>query len=99
MVVPGRDAPQTRLIIEAGDWSVAATLTSGQLHRLTNALGGRGTRSGVRPESVDGEHVHLSGSPELLIVECGDRVVRIPAGPKRSLWKAFRALETQPPLG
>lgn len=99
LVVPGREEPGTLLVVEAGDWSVACPLTSGQLHRLTNAVGGRGTRSGVRPESVDGEHVHLSGSPEVLIVEVGDRVVRIPAGPKRAMWKAFKGLETKPPLG
>lgn len=98
VVIPGREAAKTLLVVELGDWSVACPLTSGQLHRLTNAVGGRGTRSGVRPESVDGVNVHLNGSPEVLIVETGDRVVRIPAGPKRALWKALRGLETKPPL-
>lgn len=93
VTVPHRAGDRTLLVIEQGDWSVAAPLTSGQLHRLTNAVGGRGTRNSVRPLSVDGEHVHLTGSPELLIVETGDRRVEIPAGPRRALSKALRAFE------
>ena len=83
VAVPRAEGPSTLLVIEQGDWSVACPLTKGQLHRLTNAVGGRGTRSGVRPLSVDGEYVHLTGSPELLIVDSGDHHVEIPAGPKR----------------
>lgn len=76
-------------------WTVATQLSSGQLHRLTNALAGRGTRSGIRPFLLGTEdHVHLTGSPELLVVETEDRIVRIPAGPKRSLSKALRAFES-----
>lgn len=75
-------------------WTVATQLSSGQLHRLTNALAGRGTRSGIRPFLLGtDEHVHLTGSPELLVVETTDRAVRIPAGPKRALSKALRAFE------
>lgn len=76
-------------------WTVATQLSSGQLHRLTNALAGRGTRSGIRPLLLGtDEHVYLTGSPELLVVETGDRVVRVPAGPKRALSKALRAFES-----
>ncbi len=94
-VVAGEETTPTTLVVEQGDWSVACPLTSGQFHRLTNALAGRGTRSGIRPESTRGEHVHLTGSPELLIVEDGEHVVHVPAGPKRALWKALRAIEVQ----
>ncbi len=88
-------AAQTVLVVEQGDWSVACPLTSGQLHRLTNALAGRGTRSGIRPESTRGGHVYLSGSPELLEIEDGDHTVHVPAGPKRGLSKALRAIEQE----
>ncbi len=60
------------LVVDCADWSVACTLTSGQLHRLANALGGRGTRSGIRPVATTGEHVHLTGSPERLVVQVGE---------------------------
>lgn len=93
LVVPGGEPAQTVLVVEQGEWSLACPLTSGQLHRLTNALAGRGTRSGIRPESTRGGHVYLSGSPELLVIEDGDHVVHVPAGPKRALSKALRALE------
>ncbi|MDO9352520.1 MAG: hypothetical protein Q7T55_02430 [Solirubrobacteraceae bacterium] len=98
IVAPGPEGTQrTTLVVELIDgWSVAAHLSSGQLHRLTNGLAGRGTRNAVRPFSVDDtEHVHLSGSPTTLVVEFGDRVVEIPAGPKRGLSKALRALELE----
>lgn len=85
------------LAVEHGDWSVACPLSRGQLHRLTNALDGRGTRPGIRPDSTTGEQVHLGGSPERLTVEFGDRRVVIPAGPKRALAKALRAAESQLP--
>ncbi|MBJ7472351.1 MAG: hypothetical protein JHD16_13675 [Solirubrobacteraceae bacterium] len=98
VAIPSRDGLSTLLVVEHGDWSVACPLTSGQLHRLTNALAGRGTRTGIRPLSVDEEQVHLTGSPERLIVEASDRVVTIPAGPKRALSKALRAFEKEPPL-
>lgn len=83
------------LVVEHADWSVACPLSRGQLHRLTNALDGRGTRPGIRPLSVDGATVHLGGSPERLTVEVGERRVVIPAGPKRALAKALRAAEGQ----
>lgn len=83
------------LVVEYEDWSVACPLSSGQLHRLTNALEGRGTRPGIRPLATTGEHVHLGGAPERLIVEHGDRRVVIPAGPKRALGKALRAAEAR----
>lgn len=102
LVVLPEDAEHTLLVVEvdetpqADGWTVATLLSSGQLHRLTNALAGKGTRSGIRPRAVDSdEHVYLTGSPELLTVETGDRVVRIPAGPKRALSKALKAYESE----
>lgn len=95
LVIAGGERAQTVLVVEQGDWSVAVPLTSGQLHRLTNALAGRGTRSGVRPLSSTGDHVYLTGSPELLVIEDGDHTVHVPAGPKRGLSKALRAIEQQ----
>lgn len=83
------------LVVEFDGWSVACPLSSGQLHRLTNALEGRGTRPGIRPLATTGEPVHLGGAPERLVVERGDRRVVIPAGPKRALGKALRAVETR----
>lgn len=83
------------LVVEFDGWSVACPLSSGQLHRLTNALEGRGTRPGIRPLATTGEPVHLGGAPERLVVEHGDRRVVIPAGPKRALGKALRAVETR----
>lgn len=80
-------------MIELEHWSVTIPLTSGQLHRLTNALAGRGTRSGIRPLATSGEHVYLTGSPETLTVEAADSGVVIPAGPRRGMAKALRAYE------
>ena len=85
------------LVVETAGWSVGFHLTNGQLHRLTNGLAGRGLRNAIRPLSVDGDHVHVSGSPELLTVEYRDHVVTIPAGPKRGLSKALRELKKNPP--
>lgn len=96
--VPHREGPRTLMVLDLGDWSVAFTLTSGQLRRLTNGLAGRGLRNAIRPLSVDGEPVHLTGSPERLVVEYAGRTAAIPAGPKRALSKALRAAEEQPPL-
>lgn len=100
VVAPGREGQQrTTLVVEQGDWSVAVPLTSGQLHRLTNGLAGRGTRNAIRPLSVDEQYVRLAGSPTTLTVEAPDRTVEIPAGPRRYLSKALRALEEKPLLG
>lgn len=103
VVLPEGSDTRTLLVVEVDDspltggpagWTVATPLSSGQLHRLTNALAGRGTRSGIRPLALDSdEHVYLTGSPELLVVETENRAVRIPAGPKRALSKALRAFE------
>ncbi len=87
------------MVVTLPDWSVGFHLTSGQLHRLTNGLAGRGRRNAIRPLSVDDDHVHVTGTPERLTVEYGDRIVTIPAGPKRGLSKALRAFEQNPPLG
>jgi hypothetical protein len=97
-VAPHGDGPRTTMVVELADWSVGFTLTSGQLHRLTNGLAGRGRRNTVRPLSVDEEHVYLTGTPTTLTVQSGDRVVEIAAGPKRGLSRALRALEEQPLL-
>lgn len=94
LVAPEGESRHT-LVVEYEDWSVACPLSSGQLHRLTNSLEGRGTRPGIRPVATTGEHVHLGGAPERLIVEHGDRRVVIPAGPKRALGKALRAVEAR----
>lgn len=83
------------LVVDLVDWRVACTLTSGQLHRLGNALSGRGTRNAVRPISTDGAHVHLTGSPDRLVVQCGELVATIPAGPRRALARALQAYEAQ----
>lgn len=80
-------------MVELGSLNVGCPLTTGQLHRLTNALAGRGTRNAIRPLSVDGEYVHLTGAPERLVVQMGDEVVTIPAGPRRALSWALRAIE------
>jgi hypothetical protein len=93
LVAPEGELRHT-LVVEYDGWSVACPLTKGQLHRLTNALDGRGTRSGIRPLSLDEEYVHLTGAPERLIVEAGERRVEIPAGPKRAMAKALRAAES-----
>jgi hypothetical protein len=89
------EAPRTTLVVELDAWSVACRLTSGQLHRLTNGLAGRGRRNTVRPVTADDEQVHLSGEPETLTVEFRDHAVQIPAGPRRSLSWALRDLEAQ----
>ncbi|MBO9532724.1 MAG: hypothetical protein J7513_07110 [Solirubrobacteraceae bacterium] len=92
LLVPGGDASIAgTLVVEHGEWSVACPLSSGQLHRLTNALDGKGTRPGIRPTSTTGATVHLGGSPELLTVDDGEHQVAIPAGPKRAMAKALRA--------
>jgi hypothetical protein len=103
LIVPASEASPTSageepplrhtLVVEHADWSIACPLSTGQLHRLTNALDGRGTRSGIRPLATNGELVHLSGAPERLIVEQGEWRVEIPAGPRRALAKALRAAE------
>ena len=93
-VIDGAEPPFA-LVVEFEDWSVACPLSSGQLHRLANALEGRGTRPGIRPTATDGEVVHLAGSPERLTVEHGDHRVVIPAGPRRALGKALRAAEAR----
>lgn len=98
-VAPHRDGPRTTMVVEQGDFTIAFVLTSGQLHRLTNGLAGRGLRNTIRPISVDDEPVQLTGSPTLLEVTVGERLIEIPAGPKRALSKALRALEKQPLLG
>lgn len=96
---PHREGPRMTLVVEQGTWSVAVPLTSGQLHRLTNGLAGRGTRNAIRPLSVDEQYVRLAGSPTTLTVEAPDRTVEIPAGPRRFLSKTLRALEAKPLLG
>lgn len=91
---PTRDGLRTTLVVELQQWSVGCHLTSGQLHRLTNGLAGRGRRNAIRPYSVDGEeHVYLTGTPETLTVGFGEQLVTIPAGPRRGLSKALRAFE------
>lgn len=89
------DAPRTTLVVELDEWSVACALTTGQLHRLTNGLAGRGRRNTVRPVTAADEQVHLTGTPETLTVEFREHAVQIPAGPRRSLSWALRDLEQQ----
>lgn len=84
------------LLVELATWSAACHLTSGQLHRLTNGLAGRGRRGSVRPLALDGEqHVYLTGTPETLTITVGAQMATIPAGPRRGLSKALRAFEAQ----
>lgn len=96
--VPGDDATTVpwALVIEHGeDLALACPLSNGQLHRLTNALDGRGTRGGIRPRATTGAYVHLAGTPERLTVDLGDdERLEIPAGPRRALAKALRAAST-----
>lgn len=92
---PAGEAPRTTLVVELEGWSVHCALTTGQLHRLTNGLAGRGRRNTIRPVTASEEHVHLTGTPEVLTVEFGDHAIDIPAGPRRSFSWALRALEEQ----
>lgn len=92
---PAGEKPRTTLVVECDDWAVHCALTTGQLHRLTNGLAGRGRRNTIRPTTATDEHVHLTGTPETLTVEFGDHIVVIPAGPRRSFSWALRELEEQ----
>lgn len=98
IATPHRDGLHTMMVVATAGWSVGFHLTSGQLHRLTNGLAGRGRRHAIRPLSVDGDHVYVAGTPERLTVEYRDQLVTIPAGPRRGLSKALRAFEQNPPL-
>lgn len=96
LATPCADGWRVALLVELAEWSAACRLTSGQLHRLTNGLAGRGRRGSVRPLALDGEHhVYLTGTPETLTVTLGEQTAIIPAGPRRGLSKALRAFEAQ----
>lgn len=88
-LTPAGDDVRVTVVVSFATWSTSFELTSGQRHRLTNALTERGTRKGIRPVASNGEFVHVSATRHTLSIDTGDHAVDLPTGPKRMLSTAL----------